>query len=206
MAGGDGFFFPPGGPGGGASDLDDLTDVDLTTTAPALGDALLFDGSMWVPGAVAGAAVAHSGCTAYRSSTAQSVPNGTWTAVSLNAEFDDTDGYHDNATNPSRLTVPAGLVGRFRAVGQIEWAASSAGGRYLAIYKNGLGGGAVANRVAQTSAVPGSVVPRMQIISPVVQLVAGDYLEFGAYQDTGGALNAAAGINSTWFGIERVAA
>lgn len=37
--------------GGGASALDDLTDVDITT--PASGDGLLYDGSKWVNGAVA---------------------------------------------------------------------------------------------------------------------------------------------------------
>lgn len=37
--------------GGGASALDDLTDVDITS--PASGDGLLYDGSKWVNGAVA---------------------------------------------------------------------------------------------------------------------------------------------------------
>lgn len=32
--------------------LDDLADVDLTTVPPATGDALVFDGTAWVPGAV----------------------------------------------------------------------------------------------------------------------------------------------------------
>lgn len=33
-----------------AGDLDGLTDVDVTTTAPQIGDALVFDGTVWVPG------------------------------------------------------------------------------------------------------------------------------------------------------------
>jgi hypothetical protein len=38
-------------PGGGASELDDLTDVDLTSTAPSDGDVLVFDdvSSTWLP-------------------------------------------------------------------------------------------------------------------------------------------------------------
>lgn len=37
------------GSGGGASELDDLSDVDLTTEAEAAGDLLRYDGSDWVP-------------------------------------------------------------------------------------------------------------------------------------------------------------
>jgi hypothetical protein len=42
-------IFAPGG-GGGATAIDDLTDVDTTTTAPTLGQALVWDGTNWVPG------------------------------------------------------------------------------------------------------------------------------------------------------------
>jgi hypothetical protein len=36
--------------GGGATALDDLTDVDTTTIAPSNGDTLQYDGSNWVTG------------------------------------------------------------------------------------------------------------------------------------------------------------
>jgi hypothetical protein len=36
---------------GGAVALNDLTDVDILTTPPAVGDVLMFDGTSWVPGA-----------------------------------------------------------------------------------------------------------------------------------------------------------
>lgn len=39
---------------GGSLSLDDLSDVDTTTTPPVAGDVLIFDGSEWVPGAAAG--------------------------------------------------------------------------------------------------------------------------------------------------------
>lgn len=41
-------LYVPGG-GGGASALDDLTDVDTTTTAPVTGDRLYWDGTNWIP-------------------------------------------------------------------------------------------------------------------------------------------------------------
>jgi hypothetical protein len=40
--------------GGGASALDDLSDVDTTTTAPTSGDALVYDGTNFVPQAISG--------------------------------------------------------------------------------------------------------------------------------------------------------
>jgi hypothetical protein len=48
-------LFASGG-GGGVADLDDLTDVDTTTTPPADGQALVWDDgdSLWVPGTVSG--------------------------------------------------------------------------------------------------------------------------------------------------------
>ena len=41
-----------GGTGGGAGDLDDLSDVDVSTTPPAANQVLKYDGSLWEPGAV----------------------------------------------------------------------------------------------------------------------------------------------------------
>ncbi len=40
---------PQGPSGGGATDMDSLTDADTTTVAPVSGDALVFDGTNWVP-------------------------------------------------------------------------------------------------------------------------------------------------------------
>lgn len=42
------------GGGGGASNLDDLTDVDTSTTPPTSGQALVWDGTQWEPGTVSG--------------------------------------------------------------------------------------------------------------------------------------------------------
>lgn len=41
------------GGGGGATAIDDLTDVDTSTTPPAVDEALIWDGTNWVPGEVA---------------------------------------------------------------------------------------------------------------------------------------------------------
>jgi hypothetical protein len=39
----------------------------------------------------------------------QAIPAGTWTTLSFSGETADTSGFHDTATNNSRLTIPAGL-------------------------------------------------------------------------------------------------
>jgi hypothetical protein len=54
----------------------------------------------------------YSGCSAYRSSS-QVLSGGAYTAIDWNAEHWDTNGYHDNGTNPSRFTVPSGKAGYY---------------------------------------------------------------------------------------------
>jgi hypothetical protein len=65
---------------------------------------LTISASTHVPVWAAPAAVAFSGCVAYHNTT-QTISN-SWTVVALNSEDFDTDTYHDNSTNNSRLTVP----------------------------------------------------------------------------------------------------
>ena len=54
----------------------------------------------------------YSGCSAYRSSS-QTLSGGAYTSIDWNAEYWDTNGYHDNGTNPSRFTIPAGKAGYY---------------------------------------------------------------------------------------------
>ena len=54
----------------------------------------------------------YSGCSAYRS-TSQTLTAGAYTAIQWNAEYWDTNTYHDNSTNPSRFTVPSGKAGYY---------------------------------------------------------------------------------------------
>jgi hypothetical protein len=44
------FLFLTGAGSGGASSIDELTDVDTSTTAPFVGQTLVWDGTNWVPG------------------------------------------------------------------------------------------------------------------------------------------------------------
>jgi len=54
----------------------------------------------------------YSGVSAYRSSS-QTLTANAYTAIQWNAEYWDTNTYHDNSTNPSRFTVPSGKAGYY---------------------------------------------------------------------------------------------
>lgn len=70
------------------------TDMDFSWTTPSAGGS------------------SYSGVSAYRSSS-QTLTGGAYTAIQWNAEYWDTNTYHDNGTNPSRFTVPTGKAGYY---------------------------------------------------------------------------------------------
>jgi len=125
-----------------------------------------------------------------KKTTAQSFSNATWTAAQLDTEEFDTDGFHDNVTNNSRMTVPAGLAGKYLAIGLIQWSGSSTAPnqRYTSLAKNG-------SRESNLSLPGSSVVGAMSLsgvgepMIGVFDLIAGDYIEIHGYQDSAGSLN-----------------
>lgn len=114
---------------------------------------------------------------------ATSATNGAWTAAALAAENFDTDSYHDNTTNNSRITIPSD--GTYLFVGQINFAASAAGTiRGVALRANGS-----AYRAAYYQPPMGATYENALQISLIYQFVAGDYIQIVGFQDTGAALN-----------------
>jgi hypothetical protein len=111
-------WVPADAPITGATQLDELTDVDLTTP-PTEGQALVFDADdgQWKPGSVAtgggGGVVtmipALIGCMAKKSADLENTDFSTAAVVSWDAETYDTNGFHSTGTNPERITIPAGL-------------------------------------------------------------------------------------------------
>lgn len=148
--------------------------------------------------------VVKSQCRAYKDTTDQSITTATHTALTLNAEDFDDQSYHDNATNNSRFTIPT--TGRYRIDAQITYALNGTGDRGVVIWKNSI---ATGTRVAHTFNKASSTVNhRAHLSTGVVALTAGDYIELGAYQDSGGNLDVKAlttnGARETWMSIERV--
>jgi hypothetical protein len=128
------------------------------------------------------------GCSVYKITTAQSVANDTLTAITYGAETFDTDGFHDNTTNNSRITIPSGKGGNYLLYGLITFAANSSGQRSAAFRLNG-----TTNIVNAFSVNPTSAASFRLSTLTICTLTAGDYVEFCGEQNTGGSLNASFG-------------
>lgn len=126
---------------------------------------------------------------------AQTLANGTWTALNLNTESYDTDAFHSTSTNTSRLVVPAGLAGMYIVSGFMQFASNATGIRSIQITKNASGD------TASTSTATASGAMWMQA-NAVMKLAVGDYVELNAYQNSGGNLDVTAG--NTVFRMVRV--
>jgi hypothetical protein len=124
----------------------------------------------------------HAGCRVYHSA-AQSIGSGTSTALSFNSERHDSDGFHSTSSNTNRITIPAGMGGKYVISGQVRFAANATGFREVSIRV----GGATTIAIQDTLAVGG--VPTILSITTVYELAAGDYVELLAYQNSGGALD-----------------
>jgi hypothetical protein len=123
------------------------------------------------------------GCGVKRT-TNKSISNATYTKVDFDAENFDTNAFHDNATNNTRLTVPTGQGGYYLITWNSLFAGNTSGYRSSHVTKNnealtGQGSNAMGGVGSYTSA--GNQV--------VVNLAAGDYIEMQVYQSSGGALN-----------------
>lgn len=127
------------------------------------------------------------------------VANATPTIVPFDAEVYDTDNIHDNVTSNSRLTVPAGVT-KVRLSAHSDWTGSSSGARQIWINKNGL-----AFDGAPYVIQPASTASRQNIISPVINVVGGDYFEFLVYQDSTTPLDLGGNsLSYVWFAMEIV--
>jgi hypothetical protein len=121
-------------------------------------------------------------------------------AIPFDAESYDTDLIHDNVTNNTRLTVPAGVT-KVRLSGCASISNSTSGNFHeLTIYKNGslTYNGSPANRAEVTVTGHG-----LQIVTPVLDVTAGDYFELKLSSETDTSID----LNSprTWFAMEIVA-
>jgi hypothetical protein len=127
--------------------------------------------------------VTYSG-VAVKKTAAQSIANATFTAATWNSEDYDTDGYHDNSTNNSRITIPSGKSGYFLLSGTLNFDANATGNRGCELRKNGSGVNYV-YFLAPTTAANEPAIP----FSFVINATAADYLELFVYQTSGGSLN-----------------
>jgi hypothetical protein len=124
------------------------------------------------------------GCQLQKITSTQSLTNNTVTAVTFNSELFDTDAFHDNSTNNSRITIPSGKAGKYLLVSAISFAGNATGTRIARIHKNG-------SLFTIPSILSAAPVADYTILSTttLVDAQVGDYFEVFALQSSGGALN-----------------
>jgi hypothetical protein len=118
-------------------------------------------------------------------SAAQTIATSAQTAVTWDGEVFDTNSFHDNVTNNSRVTIPSGKAGKYLITTMINYVNGGGSIRSLNIYKNGV----ASNDVA----FPNNAVSNcVAVHSVVMDLAVADYIQIFTLQNSGGNLNVAA--------------
>lgn len=108
---------------------------------------------------------------------ATTVPTSTDTALDLSTETYDTDTYHDNSTNNSRLTAPRD--GYYFVTGEVAGADTSDYTIVGYVKRNGTIVGRSAQRIASGGGQLGLTV------TSIVSMTSGQYVELFAWQNSG---------------------
>ncbi len=116
------------------------------------------------------------------------------TVVAFNSEDDDTDGYHDNSTNNSRLTAP--VTGMYLVTGTVTFLTDATGVRTIRIRRDG----SVVE--ASISVAAHATIGVSMTISAEIALGATGYVELLVEQSSGGDLDIGA---NPFFRITKIA-
>ena len=139
------------------------------------------------------------GCQAFRA-VSQTIASGATVAVGLDSEIYDPNGFHDNATNNTRITPTE--AGKYDVKAQIAWAVNGIGERFCGIRLNGSGveGGLT------IPAAGGSIANFMDASATVDMNGTTDYVELIATQTSTGDLNILGGsVDSASLTLQRIA-
>jgi hypothetical protein len=121
--------------------------------------------------------------------TSQSITNGTTLvpiAFGTGTTLRDTDTYHNESTNNTRVVIPTGFGGWYRVDAFVRFAANGTGYRDLAVR---IGGSTVVpHSIAKVAPISGQ--DAFASTTALVQLNANDYVEMCVAQTSGAALNA----------------
>jgi hypothetical protein len=114
----------------------------------------------------------------------QNLANATFTAVVFNGENFDTNTFHDNVTNNTRITIPTGKSGYYQVnLAGGAFAPNATGYRGYEIRKNG-------TAIMETPQEAGIASIYVGLgYSYIFSLTAGDYIQVYAYQNSGGTLD-----------------
>lgn len=112
-----------------------------------------------------------------------SLTSGSSTTIDFDTEDFDSGGFHSNVTNPSRLTVPAGVTKVVVTAG-VDFAANATGRRLVTVVKNG---STSVGQHGDDAAASGN--HRHAITTGVLEVSEGDYFTVVALQNSGGDLD-----------------
>jgi hypothetical protein len=111
----------------------------------------------------------------------QNVANSTLVIVGFNDEVFDTNGFHDNSTNNSRMTVPAGLAGKYRLDANLFYSGNTNSNRVVEVLKNG-------NIIAWYASGASTSNGFTQWANLIVDAAVGDYFQIRTSQSSGSTL------------------
>jgi len=109
-----------------------------------------------------------------------------YTAVTFTQEDVDTNGFHDNSTNTSRITIPSGYAGKYQLSGSVNASAAGDNTHTCAIAKNGT------NQCISGGWKGPSTGDGNYTVSIILDLAVSDYVEFMVYQQVAATLNSTA--------------
>jgi len=158
---------------------------------------LVHDGSDWID-----LRPAFRGCLAYVGSNMSGQDfSASLTAIPMDSELYDTSGFHENVTNPSRLTVPAG-VSMVEVSGQVALGGHNLGDdTFVTIAKNG-GADYPGCPISEAARAGDATLSRWNIHSAPLPVVEGDYFELMI--QTPADSNVVVHDNVTWIAIKVV--
>lgn len=134
------------------------------------------------------------GCSLY-ATAAQSINSGTWTAQNYGAELWDTNTFHDNTTNNSRITIPSGKAGKYLFTGSVAWSSTATASLWgVRLYQNGANDWNISYSKNVTSS--GETWISWSVIRDAA---VGDYFQVYVHQSTGSALSTDSGNNRNYF-------
>lgn len=160
------------------------------------------DGFIWGSGGGGGGggSVAFKGCAVTKAANQTTANYTSATAIAWDKELYDTSGFHDNVTNNSRLTVPAGVT-KVRLVASAHLASVANGdASTLRISKNG--GVDNWDGAASVALDSNNATRRMGCQTPPIDVVPGDYFEASLIQSSDNSLTVTA--QTSFFSIEAV--
>lgn len=149
---------------------------------------------------VAPAGQSFKGCRLFNSAV-QAIANNTATAITYGSESFDTDSFHSTSTNTSRITVPAGLGGKYSVYAIVEWPANVTGSREIQVRINGSVAGQTIVDYQNFSS--GAFY---QSTAGIMELTAGDYIELWCLHSAGVSLNVALSQSYTQFSVQYLGA